>query len=86
MSKRRPVVDETWARIGGKERVRIGRIWTICACDSPTMHGYRPEHWAGSVDAVRCHPRHGGPSWWTVMPEFLKRYECVADESETKEN
>lgn len=75
-----PEVGQVWKRRGGKQRVRIARRWTICACDSPVMHHYMPEHNAGSVDAIRCLPTHGG-SWWTVVPELLARYDLEADDA-----
>jgi hypothetical protein len=74
-----PTAGETWRRRNGRERVYIGRVWAICGCNSPVMHGVQPEHGAEPVLAVRCHPRHGGPWWWTVLPEFLERF--TRDES-----
>lgn len=67
-------VGQMWRRIGGKQRVSIRRVWTICGCDSDVMHAYRPEHGSAAVTALRARPTHGG-EWWTVAPEFLKRYQ-----------
>lgn len=71
---------QVWHRIGGKQIVRIARVWTICGCDSPTMHHHMPEHGAEPVTALRANPTHGG-SWWTVEPEFLARYELIEEGS-----
>ena len=70
-----PKVGEIWKRRGMRERVRIGRVWTICGCDSVVMHAFREDHDACKVGAVRCHPRHGGKAWWTLVPEFLARFD-----------
>ena len=70
-----PAVGEKWRRIGGKQVVVIHRVWTICGCDSVTMHAYDPRHDGAYEEiALRALPTHGG-SWWTVLPEFLKRFE-----------
>jgi hypothetical protein len=71
-------VGETWQRRHGREVVRVGRVWEICACSYPVMHGFDPEHGAGPVEAVRLHPTRGGQWWWTVMPEFLVRFDWLA--------
>lgn len=72
-----PVVGEVWKRREGRERVRIGRVWDICGCDGPMMHGVRPEHDAEPDTMVRCHPLHGGKGWFTVVPEFLARFDRI---------
>lgn len=68
-------VGQRWHRINMRERVEVTRIWEICACDEPVMHGYVAEHGAGSVQAIRCRPLHGGAEWFTTVPEFLRRFE-----------
>jgi hypothetical protein len=72
-----PTVGEVWKRCGMKERVRVERIYAICACDRPVMHLPIEEHGNGSVDAINVQPLHGGSWWWTVMPEFLRRFERI---------
>jgi hypothetical protein len=72
-------VGQLWGRAGGRECVRVMRVWTICDCDSPVMHAYNPAHDGGSVEAVRCKPLHGGKEWWTTLPEFLPRFERSTD-------
>ena len=70
-----PKVGEIWRRKGMKLRVRIGRVWTICGCDSVVMHAFREDHGAHLVGAVRCHPCHGGKAWWALVPDFLERFD-----------
>ena len=64
-------VGQVWHRIGGKERVRIERVWSRCACDSPRHGPVCPE----PAIALRCKRLHGGADWWTFEDDFRWRFE-----------
>ena len=73
-----PAVGDTWRHREGKrpERVVVNRVWTICGCDSETMHAPIESHGAEPRLALNVvSAKTGKPLWWTLVAEFEKHYE-----------